>query len=233
MTAIDVFDVLKRTDGQFARRSGDDPATPEYLKKLADAVRPLVVNGKPAPALPAVDDEQVQKLQADKRRLDARVAELRNMVATRDGAVDRLKSAAETLKIDVVQLKNELDEARAERDTARAQLRDAEDQSHGGAELLQTDIVRLTNELTAAKRDLAAANRTLDEIADEEDARPPAVHVCQWPVAEPRTEPEPCECGRPWPRGAGVEFEEVVPDVDPWADLFGRIRGEVDGRWSA
>lgn len=233
MTTIDVFDVLKRADGRFVKKSADDPASPDYLKVLADAVRPLVANGKPAPALPGVDDEQVQKLQADNRRLDARVTELRNMVATRDGALDKQKSATEELKIELVQLRKELDEVRAERDTARGKLRDAEAQPHGGVELMQSDLARLANELAAAQRDRDAANRTLDEIADEEAARPAAVHVCQWPVAEPGAEPSPCECGKPWPLTAEVEVEEVVPDVDPWADLFGRIRGEVDGRWSA
>ncbi|HET6290472.1 MAG TPA: hypothetical protein VFG15_27460 [Amycolatopsis sp.] len=230
MSSIDVLDVLKRADSRYVRNTPDDPAAPEYLKALADSVRPLVVNGKPAAALPVVDEEQMQKLQVDKRRLDARVTELRSMVATRDGSLDKLKSTVEALKIDLVQLKTELNEARAERDTARGQLRDAEARPNGGVELLQADNARLANDLAAAQRDLANANATLDAIADEQAA---AVHVCQWPVAEPGTEPGPCACGKPWPRSAGVETEEIVPDVEPWDALFGQIRGEVAGRWSA
>ncbi|RSN26538.1 hypothetical protein DMC63_01495 [Streptomyces sp. WAC 05977] len=216
--------VLRRAE---QKHTGEEPGD---LGHLADAVRAQIVGPLTAGGIPVVDDEQVQKLQADKRRLDARVTELRNMVATRDGAVDRLKSTAEALKIEVVQLKTQLDEARAERDTARAQLRDAEGQPHGGVELLQADNARLANELAAAQRDLANANATLDAIADEQAV---VMHVCQWPVAEPGTEPGPCECGKPWPRGAGVEVEEVVPDVEPWDALFGQIRTELDGRWSA
>lgn len=270
MTAIDVLDVLKRTDGQFARRSGDDPATPEYLKKLADAVRPLVVNGKPAPALPAVDDVQVKTLLADKQRLEDVAVELRKQAESRGKVVDaqkreiaelkqRLAAAdadtkrridaavgaittatgavggkVEELRAQLAAKDRETNEARAERDTARAQLRDAEAQPHGGVELMQSDLARLANELAAAQRDRDAANRTLDEIADEQAARPDETHACRWPLAEPGTEPGPCACGKPWPRSAALfEVEEVVPDVDPWADLFGRIRGEVDGRWSA
>lgn len=215
--------VLRRAE---QKHTGEEPGD---LDHLADAVRAQIVGPLTAGGTPIVDDAEVQKLQAEKRRLDALVTELRSMVATRDGSLDKLKSAVEALKIEVVQLKAELDEVRAERDTARGQLRDVEAQPHGGNDLLQADNTRLTNELVAAQRDLANANATLDAIADEQAD---AVHVCQWPVTEPGTEPGSCACGTPWPRTA-VEFEEVVPDVDPWADLFGQIRGEVAGRWSA
>ncbi|MFD5245052.1 hypothetical protein ACFWIW_10935 [Amycolatopsis sp. NPDC058340] len=209
--------VLRRAE---QKHTGEEPGD---LGHLADAVRAQIVGPLTAGGMPVVDDAEVQKLQAEKRRLDARVTELRSMVATRDGSIDRLKSTVEALKIEVVQLKTELD-------TARAQLRDAEALPHGGVELLQADNARLANDLAATQRDLANANATLDAIADEQAA---AVHTCQWPVTEPGTEPGQCACGKPWPRGVDAEFEEVVPDVEPWDALFGQIRAEVAGRWSA
>lgn len=173
--------------------------------------------------------DQVQKLQAEKQRLEARVTELRNMVAARDGSIDRQNTTIETLKGNFARLKADLDEARAERDTARAQLRDAEGQPSGGVDLVHADNRRLAKDLDAARRDLAAANRTLDEIADEGQSRPAAVHLCRWPVSEPGAEPGPCGCGTPWPRAAGVEVEDVLPDTDPWDAVLGRVRTELAG----
>jgi len=264
MTAIDVLAVLKRTDGQFARRSGDDPAAPDYLKALADAVQPLLVNGKPATAKPAVDDVQVKQLLADKERLEEVTAGLRRDLAARgkgteaqareiaelkaklaaadedtrrriDAAVAAIKGTADAMAAKVDELRKaltlrtaELDDARAERDTARAQLRDRPAAGVDASVLdqAQRDNARLADELAQTRHNLELANRTLDEIADEEAGRPAAVHRHRYELAAPGEIPEDCECGQPWIRDLVEEEDEVVPDVEPWAALFDRIRDE-------
>jgi len=150
VTAVDVLAVLKRTDGQFARRSGDDPAAPDYLRALADAVQPLLVNGKPAAAKPAVDDVQVKQLLADKERLEEVTAGLRRDLAARgkgteaqareiaelkaklaaadedtrrriDAAVAAIKGTADAMAAKVDELRKALTLRTAELDDARAE----------------------------------------------------------------------------------------------------------------
>lgn len=167
------------------------------------------------------------------RRIDAAVGAVTESWATRGDEVDKLRHA---MKLRTT----ELDEARAERDTLAAQLRDkpaAPDLAAVGQ--LQTENAELADQLAQAqeqlattRRDLELANRTLDEIADEE---PAAAHVHHYPVPGPGEEARPCVCGQPYPRSyADAEFEEVVPDVEPWGDLFGRIRDQVaEAGWTA
>jgi DNA repair exonuclease SbcCD ATPase subunit len=260
----DLVDVLKRADGQYAKRAGDDPAIPEYLTALATAVRPLL--GQPAAG--PVDDVQVKQLLDDKQRLGDLAGELRKQAESRakvidgqtreiadlkrqldaadedtrrriDAAVGALETPLRTAQDDADKLRQaltlrtqELDEARAERDTARAQLRDKPGPDLAAVGQLQTEnseladqLAQAQGQLSLANRSLELANRTLDEIADEE---PAAAHVHHYPVDGPGEEAQPCVCGQPYPRSyAHAEFEDIVPDVEPWGDLFGRIRDQV------
>lgn len=233
----DPLTVLRRAE---QKATGEEPGD---LTHLADAVRAHIIGPLTAGGTPVVDDVQVKQLQFDKQRLQDLVDELRKHVDARDGSLDRQKQAFDALKGDLGRLKTERDEARAERDTARAQLRDrpASGVDASLLEQAQRDNARLADELAQTqeqlantRRDLRAANHTLDEIADDEASRPAARHRCSFPAAEPGAEPGPCECGKPWPRSAAaVETEEVIPDVEPWGDLFGQIRTELGERWSA
>lgn len=295
ITPVDLDGVVKRADARWAGRQGDEPAAPEYLKVLADAVRPLL--GQP-PAGP-VDDVQVQQLLDDKQRLGDLVAELRATTETRGKVIQQQKAALDQLKaelaganraadtsalreklaaagadverlatlaaerasiidrqnVELAEQRTAADEARADRDTARAQLRDRPADGSVRQKLIAaaTDVTvreklaaaaadverfagenrTLTERLAAAERDLAAANRTLDEIADEQDARP-AAHRHQFEVDLSTGEHRPCECKQPWIRDLLEEDEPVVPDVEPLDALFGRIRSEAaEAGWTA
>jgi hypothetical protein len=212
--------VLRRAE---QKHTGEEPGD---LNHLADAVRVHIVEPLLAGATGPVDDAQVKQLQFDKQRLDDLVTELRKHVTARDKTIDRQVQQ-------VTDLKHQLDEARAERDTATAQLREQGPAPDGALAQAQADNARLADELACARRDLRWANKALDEIADDEASRPAIVHVHQHLTAGPGEFPENCACGHPWPRNpTDDEPEEVVPDVEPWGDLFGQIRSELGG-WSA
>lgn len=258
----DVNSVVRRADTLYAKRFGDDPAPPEYVKAIADAVRPLL--GQPV-AAPAKVDGQAKMLAEDNARLEEIVAELRRQIGVGDKAMDKLAreitnlkkqngalekllaeaeedtkrridaavgaiqtatsamgGKAEELRAQLTAAARELNETRAARDTAEAQLR----------EQGQAGNVRLAEQLAAARRDLAAANRTLDEIADEEEKQvPPAPHVHHYPAPGPGQPLQPCACGYTYPREPSFEGEETVgPDPEPWSAVIGQVRGELDGR---
>lgn len=221
--------VLRRAE---QKHTGEEPGE---LDHLADAVRIQIIAPLTAGGTPVVDDVQVKQLLADKQRLETVVEEQRKILQSSGKEYDRI--ARENAAKD-----REINEARAARDTAVAQLRDQGTSPHGALQLAQEDNVRLADELAAvqeqlstARRDLAAANKTLDEIADEQESAPAAAHGHQYPVSGPGEEAQPCACGQPYPRSyAAAEFEEIVPDVEPWGDLFGRIRDQVsEAGWTS
>lgn len=216
IAALDVDVTVKRADGRWASRNGDEPASPDYLKHMADAVRPLL--GQPAGP---VDDIHVQQLLADKQRLDDLVTELRKHVTARDKTIERQNG-------DAARLKSERDEARAERDTARAQLRDRPTDTHGKLVAAAAEVTTREKLATSA----AEVERLTAEVARLNQllaAREIPEHSCLYPLAEPGAEPGPCEvCERPYPRSADAyELEDVEPTVEPWAALFGQIRDEA------
>jgi hypothetical protein len=238
----DPLTVLTRAE---RKATGEEPGD---LGHLAEAVRtqiimPLTAHGTPD----VVDDVRVKQLLADKQRLGDLAEELRKQADSRGKIIDgqvrelaALKKQLDELGHALAAKDGEINEARAERDTARAQLRDksaAPDLAAVGQ--LQSENAELADQLAQAqeqlvttRRDLELANRTLDEIADEE---PAAAHVHHYPVPGPGEEARPCACGQPYPRSyADAEFEEVVPDIEPWGDLFGRIRDQVaEAGWTA
>ncbi|MGW4525138.1 hypothetical protein [Amycolatopsis sp. NPDC004378] len=313
VAAPTIDSVLKRTDAQWARRFGDDPAPPEYLAAHAAALRPLLEqNGGPG-----VDAEEVARLRSEsdargriiaqrdatieglKERLakarqagtagvervtrerdearrqlaDARaqgtggaaaaevesltreVAELKEKLAAADedarrridaavgavtAATDGMAGKVDELRRALAAKDREINEARAERDTARGQLRDAApaaDTSRLTAEIaeLKQQLATQGQQLAAATRDLALANRTLDEIADEEADRQAAVpHRHQFEVDLKTGKHANCECGQPWIRDLAEDGDPVVPDVEPLAVMFDRIRAEVaEAGWAS
>lgn len=260
VATADVDSVVKRADTLFARKRGDDPAPPEYVKAIADAVRPLL--GQPVAA--PVDDVQVKQLLADKQRLDDLAGELRKQADSRakvidrqvreiadlkqqlatadedarrriDAAVGAMETPLRAAQDEVEKLRHaltlrttEVDEARAERDTARAQLRDkpagADGQLQAENAELADQLAQAQEQLANTRRNLELANRTLDEIADEQESQP--AHAHQYPVDLATGQRGPCSCRKPWIRDL-AEGEEVVPDVEPLDQLFARIRNEL------
>jgi ABC-type transporter Mla subunit MlaD len=232
----DVAKVLERADGRWARRQGDEPAVQDYLDVLANAVRTQLGTQLGAPVAGGgavvVDDVAVKQLRADKERLDDLVTELRRHVDGADRNAARLKA-----KLDAAPTAEGLDEARTQRDTARGQLADAEADNSRLADQLATtrrdaaekrarleETIRILDAQLAELR--AAAEKTLEEIAAAD-----AVHTHQYESLGPGQIPLDCECGQPYPRGRRAPVPAGKPDVDPWGDLFGRIRGELAG-WS-
>lgn len=106
IAAADLDVAVRRADDRWARRHGDEPAAPEYLKQITDAVRPLLTQPVAAPS----DDSRVKQLLFDKQRLQDLVDELRKHVAARDKALDRQAREIAALKQDL---------ATAEEDTRR------------------------------------------------------------------------------------------------------------------
>lgn len=219
--AADLDGVVKRADARWAGRHGDEPAAPEYLKAITDAVRPLLE--QTGAAGPGVDLDELARLRSESdargRLLEDRATEIAELTT-------KLERARSVGTASVERLTRERDEARAERDTARAQLRDAAPAPD--VERLTGEVAELTKQLAAATRDLALANKTLDEIADDAANQPTAVphrHQYQLDLATGRH--ADCECGQPWIRDLVEEDEPVVPDVEPLDQLFARIRAEV------
>lgn len=209
--------VLKRADAQYARRSGDDPASPEYLAVLAKAARPLLEQG--APAEPGVDLEELTRLR-EESAARGRLLEERG-----DKGDKALREKLVAAAADIERLNARVTELLRDGDGARA---DGERLADEVAELKQL-LAREAERLAAVTRDLSAANRTLDEIADEERAQPAAApHRHRYPLDETSGKPLPCECKQLHPHDpAAYEVEDVEPDAEPLAALLSRIGAEL------
>jgi hypothetical protein len=126
-----------------------------------------------------------------------------------------------------------LEATRRERDDARAE-RDQRD----------ARIIELTKEVGRLRADLAARDterehdrQAVTNVLGERDRlvaelakKQPHRHVYEWPA--PDKPIEPCSCGRPFPRYRQdvEEWGDDIPDIEPWAELLGRVRDEL-GDW--
>lgn len=146
--AADLDGVIRRADSRWARRHGDEPAAPEYLKQIIDAVRPLL--GQPA-AAPA-DDSQLDQLLFDKQRLQDLVDELRKHVAARDKTLDRQARELAALKQDL---------ATAEEDTRRRVT--------AAAATLEIPLKTAQDKVTELYVALKLRTKELDEARAERD----------------------------------------------------------------
>ncbi|MEA5366054.1 hypothetical protein VA596_41455 [Amycolatopsis sp., V23-08] len=159
--------VLKRADGQYAKRAGDDPAPPEYLAALATALHPLLEQTS-APG-PGVDLAELARLRSES---DARGRIIAQRDATIEGLTERLAKARqagtagvertnrerESLTREVAELKQKLDAA--EEDTRcriDAAVRAITAASAGSGE--ETDRLREALVLRTAELDEARAER--------------------------------------------------------------------------
>ncbi|MEV4052998.1 hypothetical protein AB0J55_17580 [Amycolatopsis sp. NPDC049688] len=209
----DLDGVIHRADARWARRHGDEPAAPEYLKQIVDAVRPLLDQPTAGPDVQAAPAEDTEAL--------------REQLAAVQAEVDRLYAAL------AAQAK-ELGQARAE-----LRNRPPADVVHQRLTAAAGDVT-LREKLAAAAGDVerltAEVTRLQEQLADQDDVAL-AEHTCLYPIAEPGAEPGPCDvCRRPYPRSADAYEleEELPPDVEPWAALFGRIRDEAaEAGWTA
>jgi hypothetical protein len=221
IAAADVDVTVKRADARWASRNGDEPASPDYLKHMADAVRPLL--GQPGGQ---VDDVQVKQLLADKQRLGDLVDELRKHVDARDRTLDRQKSALEQVKAEL---------AGANRAADSTALREKLAAAGADVERLTTLTNELENQVKARgsiierrETELAQERGVIDELRRQLAAvEQPAPHHHRYPVDAPGSTPRPCECGQPYPRTAVVTAVVKPSAPEPWADLFGQIRDEA------
>jgi hypothetical protein len=230
IAASDLDGVVKRADDRWARRQGDEPASPEYLEVIVNAVRPLL--GQPVTG--PVDDVQVkQQLLADKQRLADLVDELRKQADARGKIVERQARELTALKQDLgaagVDARRRVDAAA---EAMQAPLKAAQDEVDR--------LTALTTELSSTVKargaiierreaDVAQLHGTVDELRAKltavEQAKPPHQH--RYVVDAPGTEPRPCACGQSYPRAA-IATEDVEPSApEPWAELFGQIRDEA------
>jgi HAMP domain-containing protein len=228
-----VDSVLRRADGRWASRTGDEPAPPEYLAALATALRPLLEQS----GAPGTDVEELARLRSE---FDARGRIIAQRDKTIEDLTEKLAKARLAGTAGVERVTRERDEARQQLADARAQLADGAPAAE--VERLAAEIAELKQQLAAegerlaaVTRDLAMANATLDEIADEESSRPAAApHRHQYEVDLKTGERKPCECEQPWIRDLVEDDEPVEPDVEPLTELLNRIRVEAaEAGWTS
>jgi hypothetical protein len=221
----DVAGILTRADARYARRTSDDPAPDDYIRALASAVRTQLgglASGGEAPA----DDATVRHLRADNERLSEVTADVQRLADDRSRTIDRLQrelkaapkpDALAELKADNSDLANQLAVARTDAESWHSEHDRVKAELEASVEALTEQLAKLRT----------AAERTLEEITAAD-----ADHKHQYESPGPGLVPLPCECGQPYPRGRRPPIPAGKPDRDPWGDLFGRIRTELDG-WAA
>lgn len=203
--SVDLLGSLVRADKSWARTHGDEPRERPYLEWLEQHARERVAMEAP----------------------DVRLAEVERELTVRSAAADQLGAELET--------------ARAQVDRLAGSLRAVEQE----LELVRDERSRLVDELGEARTRRESDEQAVENVLDELKAARSANqvlrgklakateagrHIHRYPAPGPGLLVGPCECGQPYPR----YFEEVdegpeaVPDVEPWADLFDRIRAEVD-----
>lgn len=152
----DVTSVVRRADTLYAKRFGDDPAPPEYVKAIADAVRPLL--GQPG-AAPAKVDGQAKALAEDNARLEEIVAELRRQIGVGDKAMDKLAREITNLKTQNGALETKLGEA----------VEDTKRRVDAAVNAIQTVVTTLRDEAEKYHQKLAAKDREINEARAERD----------------------------------------------------------------
>ncbi|GAB3376389.1 hypothetical protein [Amycolatopsis echigonensis] len=200
---LDLDGALARADRRYATRFGDDPAPREYLDALANAVRPFLTEPK----------------------------------TSRDSAPDSeretaLASVAAELRVDNARLADQLQAEQDKTKRLTAELEQARAAIEGKNEALRehaATVERLRAELADAERDRDAAHAALDE----QDAARVEPHQHRYPWPDPSRLPEPCECGREYPRAVPPPTRAAAdPEPEPWGGLLGQVRGELRG-WPA
>lgn len=125
-------------------------------------------------------------------------------------------------------------------DADTANLRAQRDRARSEVQRLEQANQELTKELGRMRTDYAESVRGSAELADQVEQlrrereqlanqlHSERKHECAWEWPDPDGPLLPCACGRPWPRYATQdETEEVEPEVEPWAELLDRVRGEL------
>jgi hypothetical protein len=206
----DVAKLLEVTDRRFTKRAGDDPAPPEYIGVLAQAVQQHIATLLPAAGGGAVDTTEVDRLRA----------ELGVVTRERDTHARALEKQAAPLK----SMQQAVTKTNGEIAELQAKLAAAE----------QTAATLRAEEsavLKAALADRDEARRLLEE-------KPAAVtlghqHRYEWPG--PKTAPKRCSCDKEYPRGLIRRETGKASAPEPFDDLFANIRVQLsaDPRWSA
>lgn len=242
--AADPVDVLRRADGRWATKRGDDPAPREYLEHLAKFVEPLVQPPKVAVASSTSDAERAQlqqqvaaaeQLSASRgAAVDQLTAELAAAHADRDRASDDFAAAMRRINPLDARVDGLTDELAASRDDALT-ARNERDAAAAESNSLTKQVGQLRADYDSAIADTSKLAELYEQIVRERDQLAAQVavvqaHVCTWESPGPNQRLLPCECGRPFPRYAVEELTDPVkPDADDWALIFARIRSELKG----
>ncbi|MFD8496281.1 hypothetical protein [Amycolatopsis sp. NPDC059657] len=239
--------VLKRADHAWTKRVGDDAALPEYIGVLASAVQEHIVSKMVAARADEVVSAELARLWQENAQLAdqlggeqerAQRAEAA-IVTLEQGLVEQINSLKAQLAnqqggpadaaAELERLKEELAEAR--KDTTRRVDRAVEATKTATAALrekveeLKIALASKDGEINAARaeRDTALGRARDLEAAIEE----PAGHRHTYEWVAPGFMPEPCECGRPYPRAFEVVDEELVDDREAWDVLASDVRHPI------
>lgn len=207
--AVDLLGALVRADKSWARTHGDEPRERQYMEWLEQHARERV-------AVEAPD----QRMAEAERELTARTAALDQLVAEVDSARADHRRVADELSA----TEQELESTRDERARLAEQLAEAQGTA-GHVDQASVNALAELEKVKSANAVLRQKLRRAIERADEAGGK----HVHRYPAPGPGLPLEPCECGRPYPRYFEDvdEDEDGAPDVEPWADLFDRIRDEI------
>lgn len=203
-TAVDLLGALVRADKTWAAKHEDEPRERQYLEWLEQHARARVAAEAPDERLAVVE-----------RELAARTAAVDQLGAELQGARTELERA----RAEVKAVRSELELVRDE----RARLVDELGEARARRESDEQAVGNVLDELKAARSAIQVLRRKLAKAVEA------GRHIHRYPAPGPGLPLEPCECGQPYPR----YFEEVddgedaAPEVEPWADLFDRIRAEI------
>lgn len=229
---FDANSLLRRADRAWTNRTADDPAPPEYLAHLAQYLRQHLTGDTaldPAPAepTPVVDDRELVALREQ-------VTAAEQNAAGRRAEADQLRAENTDLRGQLVNANeafNELAKVRRQNDALNAHLAEANDDNASLAdqaadlEQLRANAEAATKLIGTLRADYDTVQAERDRLADELAAA--TVHVCTYPWPDPYGPVEPCSCGRSFPRYVVPEVDDIE-DVEPWDDLFDRIRAEIE-----
>lgn len=214
----DVGAVLRRTDKRVAGRAGDDPLPVETIEAFAQAVQTQIVEPLLGGYLPAPDTGAAEavRLRGELQRQTDLVDELRKHVEARDRSValaHRERDAARA------ELTNEREIQRQRAESERNATQRALDEARAEAASAKAERDKLKARLDDVQIELADTRRQLAEATQQ-----PHRHLYELPAPDAR--PQPCTCGHEFPTPRRARPGAAPPD--PFAELFARIRREIE-----
>lgn len=244
-TGADVRRAIERTWNRLAKPGGEDPLPPKWLDELAHAVEAQQPGGEMAGQLArqrAQLAEGSEALAAARQRLEHGAEALQEAAVERDELrsenarlADQLEAKqreleqlgqqhAETLRVSV-ELDADDQAATVERDQLRLEVDQLRAQLNAGADI---DAIRRDEH----DRVLAERDQLRDKLATAlKNGRPRhQSHQHAYPQPAPDSLPEPCECGKPFPRALfdDPDDDEVAEyQLAGWDELWARVADDL------